>query len=102
MNKAIRHWKQHLDINAELILLKNLTFAGKKMKAGDPITEEMRKTLGPYKLRLWWEAKMIQVQMATPPAKPQVMANKPKAPKALKPKAPKKAPKKTLPTEGDL
>ena len=45
---------------------------------------------------------MIQVQMATPPAKPQVMANKPKAPKALKPKAPKKAPKKTLPTEGDL
>ena len=103
-----------MDLNAELVLIKNLTFAGKKMLSGDLVTDEMRATLGPHKLRLWWEAKIIQIRMAIP-AKPQVMAAKPApvapapvepAPPAPVKKTPKpKAPKSWLPKlkgKGDL
>lgn len=92
-----------MDPDAEMVLLKNLTFAGKEMKAGDLVTDEMQAKLGPYKLRNWWEAKIIEVRRAVP-SKPQVMAAKPTA---FKKKA-KKA-KKILPpadtkpeVEGDL
>lgn len=115
MNKVIRHWKQHYNSNADLILLKNLTFAGVEMKAGDTLSPEMRKTLGPYKLKLWWEAKMIAIADHVP-AKPEVMDAAPvkqeepkveRKPLAKKKKA-KKLPKMVEPKvepklpEGDL
>ena len=85
-----------MDLNAELVLLKNLTFAGEKMQPGDPVTDAMRAKLGPHKLRLWWEAKVIEIRMVAP-TKPQVMAAKPAAPKNAK-----KAKKLPTPTKGDL
>ena len=116
MNKKIRHWKQHYDANKALVLMRNMSFNGVEMKAGDLLTEEMRAKLGPYKLKLWWEAQIIQIQDHVP-AKPEVMAAAPakqeepkpepkperkplgkkKAKKAKKPEAPKL----DLP-EGDL
>lgn len=96
MNKRIRHWKQHYSAEKTLVLMKNMTFNGVSMKAGDVLSDEMRAALGPYKLKLWWEAQMICIADHIP-AKPEVMAAAPakvakkKAKKAKKP-APAPAP----------
>lgn len=86
MNRAIRHWKQRFDANKTLVLLKNLTFAGVEMKAGDLVTDEMRAKLGPYKLKMWWESGTVGIKDHVP-AKPEVMAAAPeKAPAKKKAK----------------
>ncbi len=60
----MRHWKQRFDPGAQLIFRKRmkLGMCGVDVVSfGDPVTEDMKQQLGRHRLKMWWEAQMIQI-----------------------------------------
>lgn len=59
-----RHWKQRWDPSAPLVFLKRLRMGDDPKKPfvfpGDPVTNAMREKLGLARLRIWWNAKIIE------------------------------------------
>jgi len=81
----MRHWKQRFDPKAELIVTKQILLDGVQKNPGDLLSQEEVETLGPHRLRRWWEARVIA--LAPPKKSPTVQAaakgrKTPKAPKA--------------------
>lgn len=82
----MRHWKQHWDPNADLIFTKKLRIGDDPERPyvlpGDPVTPELRESLGLHRLKIWWEAEFLAIAPEHAP-KPYVKqsARKP-APKA--------------------
>lgn len=101
MNSSIRHWNQHFDPSADLVFLRNMTLNGVKVKRGSPVPQEVKDTLGPMRLKVWWQGKIIAL---APVAEPAGDVKQPKQPKVKAPKAPKppKQPKNpTVPATGE-
>jgi len=88
----VRHWKQRFDAGAKMVFRKSrkLGLCGQeRCEPGDPVTEEMKQVLGRHRLKMWWEAGMIELL----PEAPERSAEKPK--KSESPAAPDKDPEST-------
>lgn len=60
----IRHWKQRFEADADLIFSKRMKLGCcgvDVVNPGDPVTEEMKAALGRNRLKLWWEAKRVEL-----------------------------------------
>ena len=60
-----RHWKQRFDPNAEMVFRKSrkLGLCGvERCEPGDPVTEEMKMALGRHRMKMWWEAGMLELR----------------------------------------
>tara|TARA_R110002167_G_scaffold93122_2_gene249822 strand:+ start:19888 stop:20235 length:348 start_codon:yes stop_codon:yes gene_type:complete len=61
---ALRHWKQRFEADADLIFSKRMKLGCcgvDVVNPGDIVTEDMKAALGRNRLRLWWEAKRIEL-----------------------------------------
>jgi len=56
-----RHWQQVWDPNPPFVFRQSLLIEGKRVAFGDPVTPELRKSLGMNRLRRWWDAKVIEI-----------------------------------------
>lgn len=65
----VRHWKQRFDVGAKMQFRKSrkLQLCGQeRCEPGDPVTEEMKQALGRHRLKMWWEAGMIELLVEAP------------------------------------
>ena len=66
-----RHWKQRWDPEAPLIFAKRLRIGDNPKKPfalpGDKVTKKHRESLGPNRLRAWFENGTLQLADFTPP-----------------------------------
>lgn len=64
-----RHWKQRFDPAAKMVWRKSrkLGLCGaERCEPGDPVTEEQKQALGRYRLKMWWEAGMMELLVEEP------------------------------------
>lgn len=65
MSGRLRHWKQHWDPDAPLVFTKRMRLAQGFVNAGDDVTPEIIKELGPHakhRLKRWWEARCVAIK----------------------------------------
>lgn len=72
LRRFIRHWKERYTKGMPLIFIRDVRLDGKRlMKAGDPVTPELRAELGEHRMKMWWAAKRVGcATMAVVPASP--------------------------------
>lgn len=64
-----RHWKQRFDAGAKMVFRKSrkLGLCGaERCEPGDLVTDEMKAALGRHRLKMWWEAGMIELLAEEP------------------------------------
>lgn len=58
--RFIRHWKERFTPGMPLIFIRDVRLdAERMMKAGDPVTPELREELGEHRMKMWWTAKRV-------------------------------------------
>lgn len=58
--RFIRHWKERYVKGMSLIFIRDVRLDGKRtVKAGDPVTPELRAELGEHRMKMWWQAKRV-------------------------------------------
>ncbi len=57
-----RHWKEHFSLEVDLIFVKRLRLGLPNkpfVLPGEDVTPEIREALGPHRLKVWWDARVI-------------------------------------------
>lgn len=82
--RFIRHWKERFKLGMPLIFIREVRLdAERTVRAGDPVTPELRAELGEHRLKMWWQAKRVGcAQKSVVPALVPVPARKEAKPKS--------------------
>lgn len=57
----MRHWKQRFDPNAKMVLRRRMKLGGEWVEGGTVLSDELVAKMGRHRLRVWWEANVIEL-----------------------------------------